>query len=93
MVVGKWYVQLAALWHRYLPSCINIRFDFCACFYLYIILSLKNNNTLVFNPVSISQRERLTSLAYPSLTCVFSFSFFLFVKGTSEGSKTWVICA
>ena len=26
MMVGRWYVQLAALWHWYLPLCIYITF-------------------------------------------------------------------
>ena len=24
MIVGRWYVQLAAIWHWYLPLCINL---------------------------------------------------------------------
>ena len=26
MIVGRWYVQLAAIWHWYLPLCIYIIF-------------------------------------------------------------------
>ena len=26
MIVGRWYVQLAAIWHWYLPSCSYITF-------------------------------------------------------------------
>ena len=32
MIAGRWYVQLAAIWHWYLPSCIDVTFWFCCCF-------------------------------------------------------------
>ena len=28
LIVGRWYVQLAAIWHWYLPLCIYITFFF-----------------------------------------------------------------
>ena len=32
MRVGRWYVQLAAIWHSYLPLCIDITFfNFILC--------------------------------------------------------------
>ena len=35
MIVGRWYVQLAAVWHCYLPLCIYITF-----FYFILYLSI-----------------------------------------------------
>ena len=33
MTVGRWYVQLAAIWHWYnLPLSINVIFEFLMCF-------------------------------------------------------------
>ena len=34
MIVGKWYMQLAAVWHWYLPLCIKTFFVYVAsvCF-------------------------------------------------------------
>ena len=41
MIVGRWYVQLAAIWHWYLPLSIYIRFvNFILClFYFYFCLT------------------------------------------------------
>ena len=38
MIVGRWYEQLAAIWHLYLPISIYIRlFNFTLClFYFYL---------------------------------------------------------
>ena len=43
MIVGRWYVQLASIWHWYLPLCIYITFsNFILClsipFFLIIVL-------------------------------------------------------
>ena len=45
MIVGQWYVQLAALWHSYLPLCIYVIF-FNFILRLSILLFFFN---LVFN--------------------------------------------
>ena len=38
MIVGRWYVQLAAIWHWYLRLCIYITFLFldCVCPFLFL---------------------------------------------------------
>ena len=39
MIVGRWYVQLAAIWHWYLPLCIYITFlilyDVCPFLFIF----------------------------------------------------------
>ena len=67
MIVGRWYVQLAAIWHWYLPLCIYITFfNFILClsipfFYIYF-----------FNLVTINQTEWSAIPACPSLMCSFN---------------------
>ena len=40
MIVGRWYVQLAAIWHWYLPLCIYITFVlYCICPFLFSFFS------------------------------------------------------
>ena len=40
MIVGRWYVQLAAIWHWYLPLCIYITFVlYCICPFLFFNFS------------------------------------------------------
>ena len=59
MVVGKWYVQFAAIWHWYLLLCI----------YMILLLFWPIPSFLCFNLVSIGQLELSIIPAYPSLTC------------------------
>ena len=69
MIVGRWYVQLPAIWHWYLPLTIYITF---LNFVLHLSIpssfssSLKTNK-LFFNLVSINQTEWSTISACPSL--------------------------
>ena len=48
MIVGRWYVQLAAIWHWYLSWCIYITvFNFMLCLsipFLYFSLILVSMN-------------------------------------------------
>ena len=41
MIVGRWYAQLAAIWHWYLPLCIYITF---LKFYIVSVHSFKKKN-------------------------------------------------
>ena len=48
MIVGRWYVQLAAIWHWYLPLCIYI------IFFKFYIVSVLSFFIFFFNLVSIN---------------------------------------
>ena len=39
MIVGRWYVQLAAIWHWYLPLCIFI-YIYCVDFFFIFFCNL-----------------------------------------------------
>ena len=42
MTVGRWYVQLAAVWHWYLPLCIYITFfSFILCLSIPLFYDLE----------------------------------------------------
>ena len=61
MIVGRWYVQLSAIWHWYLPLSIYItffNFVLCSCIPFFI---------LFFNLVLINQMEWTIISACPSL--------------------------
>ena len=58
MIVGRWCVQLAAIWHWYLPLCIYKKYVFLP----YI---------LFFNLVFINQIKWSTIPACPSFVCIF----------------------
>ena len=79
MIVGRWYVQLAAIWHWYLPLYIYIIF-------VYFILCMVNRCIpfvyIIFNLVSI---EWSTIPASPSLMCSFN-------RGNIEGTDSSEIC-
>ena len=72
MIVGRWYVQLAATWHLYLPL-QNI--------FLFYIVSVYSFFIFFFNLVSINQTEWLTISACPSLMCSFN-------RGNIEGTNS-----
>ena len=42
MIVGRWYVQLAAIWHWYLPLCVYTMFKkkkmYCLCLFLLLFI-------------------------------------------------------
>ena len=38
MIEGRWYVQLAAIWHWYLPSWVYVVLRYM-CVYIYITVS------------------------------------------------------
>ena len=61
MIVGRWYVQLSAIWHWYLPLSSYITF------FKFCIMFIHSFLTLFFNRVSINQTEWLTITACPSL--------------------------
>ena len=46
--VGRWYVQLAAIWHWYLPLCIYVTF------FLFDIVSVHSFFICFFNLVSMN---------------------------------------
>ena len=46
MIVGRWYVQLAAVWHWYLPLCIYIKNNYIASVHAVFIF--------FFNLVSVN---------------------------------------
>ena len=50
MIVGWWYVQLAAMWHWYLPLCIYLLFIFIfiSSFFAVMHLYLKKSFFLLF---------------------------------------------
>ena len=78
MIVGRWDVQLAAIWHCYLPLCIYIfKFIFyfllCPFFYIY------------FSKPGIDKLEWSTIPACPSLMCCFN-------RGNIEGTNSSKIC-
>ena len=37
---GRWYVQLAAIWHWYLPLCIKKNSSYFVCPFLFLYFSL-----------------------------------------------------
>ena len=41
MIVGRWHVQLAGMWHWYLLLCIFVMFDFKAYVSVYSLFRLK----------------------------------------------------
>ena len=65
MIVGRWYAQLAAVWHWYLPLCIYI-----TVFNFIVYLSI----FFFFNLVSINSMEWSVIPTCPSLMCSFSRS-------------------
>ena len=56
MIVGRWYVQLAAVWHWYLPLRIYITFCFVFCFDIVSVHSFLK--IFFFNLVSIRTGRR-----------------------------------
>ena len=76
---GWWYVQLAAIWHWYLPLCIYITFfNFILCLsipFLYFSLTL----------VTINYTELSAIPACPSLMCSFN-------RGNIEGTNFENLC-
>ena len=73
---GRWYVQLAAIGHWYLPLCIDITLlNFVSPFHFVSFFSL----------VSINQTEQSTIPACPSLMCSFN-------RGNIEGTNYSKIC-
>ena len=78
MIVGRWYVQLAAIWHWYLPLCIYITFSNFICLSIPFFI-------FFFNLVSINQTEWSTIPACPSLMCSFSM-------GDIEGTNSQKNC-
>ena len=57
MIVGWWYVQLAAIWHWYLPLCIYITFI------LFYIASVNSFFIIFFNLVLIDGMVDDTSMS------------------------------
>ena len=51
MIVGRWYVQLAVIWHWYLPLCIYITF------FEFYFVSVGSFLIFFFNLVSINKTE------------------------------------
>ena len=58
---GRWYVQLSAIWHWYLPLCIYRTLFFLNYIHPFLFL------ILFFNLVSINWTEWSTISACPSL--------------------------
>ena len=79
MIVGRWYVLLAAIQHWYLPLCIYI-----ILFNFILRLSIPFLN-FFFNLVLINQTEWSTIPACPSLMCSFN-------RGNIEGTNSSKIC-
>ena len=52
MIVGRWCVLIAAIWHWYLPLCIYI------AFFKFYIVSVHSFFIFVFNQVSIRWNGR-----------------------------------
>ena len=74
MIVGRWYVQLAAIWHWYLPLCIYITF-----FYFSIV---SVHSFFIFLYPGTDQLARMVDdTACPSLMCSFN-------KGNIEGTNS-----
>ena len=48
MLVGRWYVHLAAVWRWYLPLCISVTFS------LLFIVSVHSFFIFFFNPVLVN---------------------------------------
>ena len=63
-------MQLAVIWHWYLPSCIDNQLFFLM--YLKKIVSVHSFLILLFNLVMINQTEWLTIPVCPSLVCYFN---------------------
>ena len=71
MIVGRWYVQLAAIWHWYLSLCIYITFI------LFYIVSVHSFFKYFFvNLVLINETEGLTVPACLSFMCSFNRGFY-----------------
>ena len=75
MIVDRWYVQHAAIWHWYLPLCIDIiLFNF--------LLFLTDAYYKVTNLLLINQTKVHDTSMSQLCVCVFLFCFcFLFLKG------------
>ena len=79
MIVGRWYVQLAAVWHWYLPLWIYVTFlNFMLCLSIPLFL-------MIFNLVSINKTEWSTIPACPSLMCCVN-------RGKTEGTNSSKMC-
>ena len=69
MTVGRLYVQLAAIWHWYVPFCIYIyNLKNCIASVHSFLLQIKKNNNLL----STNLTEWSTIRACPSLMCSFN---------------------
>ena len=80
MTVGRWYVQLGAIWHWYLPLCIYIRF-------LIFIVSVHSfKKIFLFNLVLINSMEWYMIPACPSLMCSGS------IEGTNSSKYFVMFC-
>ena len=77
MIVGRWYVRLAAVWHCYLPLCIYI--------YKKKILYCVSISILYFSKPDIDKLEWSTIPACPSLMCSFN-------RGNIEGTNSSKVC-
>ena len=71
----RWYVQLAAMWHWYLPLCIYITFI------LFYIVSVHSFFIFFFNLVLINQTEWSVIPSCPRI--MFSFN-----RGNIEGTDS-----
>ena len=85
MIVGRWYVQVAAIWHWHLRVCIYITF-----FNIRLCLSIPLCFLLFFfNLVSKNLTEWSTIPACPSLMCSFNRGN---VEGTNSSSFLSDVC-
>ena len=69
MIVGRWYVQLAAVWHWYLPLCIYVN--------LFLFLSFLSVPFYIFLEPGIDRSgvilKGLTLQKFVSDVCVYMF--------------------
>ena len=82
-VVGRWYGQLAAIWHWYLP--LIIMHKFILIFNFFILCLSIPFFIFFFNLVSINLMEWSVIPACPSLMCSFN-------RGIIEGTNSLKIC-
>ena len=60
MMVGRWYVQLAAIWHWYLPLCIYLSILYVKNkknLSFFLLVSAHSFCIFFFNLVKINQTE------------------------------------
>ena len=77
MIVGRWYVQPAAIWHWYLPLCIYITFLKVYIVSVHSFLSF----FFFFNMISINLTAWSTIPACSILMCSFN-------RGNIEGTNS-----